>query len=247
MTDTPQLLVVGPTTSTLRYALAKARDAVVVDDTPVVVTVLVAPGEVPALERRLASLDVPPDVTVDIVGVPDILAAVRERAGDVEQVLAGHEVDVARIRDVVETPVELVPGGRRAHHRHLRHRVTSRRFVGTFLVSYAFYLLLGDPFSPFDLITGAAAAGVVAATLAPVVFETPPTVGRTLPRVARATLFLPYLLYEIVRANVAIAAVILNERLGAWDMLGVVVVMGGILAVQLSRQRPRPAPSAKPG
>jgi len=46
--------------------------------------------------------------------------------------------------------------------------------------------------------------------------------------------------------GVAIAAVILNERLGAWDMLGVVVVMGGILAVQLSRQRPRPAPPARP-
>ncbi|RBI76893.1 EamA/RhaT family transporter [Roseovarius sp. TE539] len=37
--------------------------------------------------------------------------------------------------------------------------------------------------------------------------------------------------------GVAIAAVLLGESLGANDMIGVVVIMGGILAVQLSRQR----------
>jgi len=37
--------------------------------------------------------------------------------------------------------------------------------------------------------------------------------------------------------GVAIAALILSEKLGAWDILGVLVVTGGILAVQLSRQR----------
>ena len=37
--------------------------------------------------------------------------------------------------------------------------------------------------------------------------------------------------------GVLIAALILSESLGLWDMLGVLVVMGGILAVQLSRQK----------
>ncbi len=37
--------------------------------------------------------------------------------------------------------------------------------------------------------------------------------------------------------GVLIAALILGESLGLWDMVGVVVVMGGILAVQLSRQK----------
>ncbi|MHA7850260.1 DMT family transporter [Roseovarius sp.] len=37
--------------------------------------------------------------------------------------------------------------------------------------------------------------------------------------------------------GVVIAAVILSESLGVWDMVGVVVVMLGILAVQLSRQK----------
>lgn len=37
--------------------------------------------------------------------------------------------------------------------------------------------------------------------------------------------------------GVAIAALVLNEKLGPWDILGVLVVTGGILAVQLSRQK----------
>lgn len=37
--------------------------------------------------------------------------------------------------------------------------------------------------------------------------------------------------------GVAIAALILDERLGALDLIGVAVIMAGILAVQLSRQR----------
>ena len=44
--------------------------------------------------------------------------------------------------------------------------------------------------------------------------------------------------------GVVIAAVILSERLGMWDILGVLVVTGGILAVQLSRQRQKPAGAA---
>lgn len=39
--------------------------------------------------------------------------------------------------------------------------------------------------------------------------------------------------------GVAIAAVVLSEELGAWDMIGVLIVTGGILAVQLSRQQQR--------
>src|SRR6056297_124543 len=37
--------------------------------------------------------------------------------------------------------------------------------------------------------------------------------------------------------GVAIAALVLSERLGPQDLIGVAVIMGGILAVQLSRQR----------
>ncbi|MCU4718779.1 Na+/H+ antiporter subunit E [Halapricum hydrolyticum] len=214
MADTSRLLVAGAAEPTLQYALAEARDAVVESGTPVEVVVLVDPDERAAVERRLGGLDVPPGVTVRVVDTADALAAIRARADDAEQILVDPgTLGPDAVREATETPIELAPAGRQTRHPRLRHRATTRRFVGTFLVSYAFYLLLGDPLDPFDLVTGAAAAGVVAATLAPVVFDTEPTVGRTLPRIARATLFLPYLLYEIVRANVAIAAVILSPSL----------------------------------
>lgn len=39
--------------------------------------------------------------------------------------------------------------------------------------------------------------------------------------------------------GVAIAALLLNEKLGALDLVGVIIITGGILAVQLSKQKPQ--------
>ncbi len=39
--------------------------------------------------------------------------------------------------------------------------------------------------------------------------------------------------------GVAIAAVLLNEKLGPLDLVGVIIITGGILAVQLSKQKPQ--------
>jgi len=39
--------------------------------------------------------------------------------------------------------------------------------------------------------------------------------------------------------GVAIAALLLNEKLGALDLVGVIIITGGILAVQLSKQTPQ--------
>ena len=97
--------------------------------------------------------------------------------------------------------------------RSLVHSGGPRRFFAVFLASYAFYLLLGDPLDPFDVVTGAVTASVVAAGFAPLLFSRPPTAGRTIPRLLRATLFLPYLLYEVTKANLAMAYVILHPDL----------------------------------
>lgn len=86
-------------------------------------------------------------------------------------------------------------------------------FLPTFVLSYGFYLALGDPTDPFDLVTGALSAGVVAVTLASVVIRPPSSAGTLAARIGRATLFLPYLLWEIGRANVDIASVILHPSL----------------------------------
>jgi multicomponent Na+:H+ antiporter subunit E len=87
------------------------------------------------------------------------------------------------------------------------------RFLATFLLSYGFYLALGDPFDPFDLVSGLGVAGAVAVLLSRTLFEEAPRLGRTLPRLARATLFVPYLLYEVAKANVAVSYVVLHPSL----------------------------------
>lgn len=81
-----------------------------------------------------------------------------------------------------------------------------------FALSFGFYLLLGD-LTAFDLATGAVSAAVVTLLLSRVAFAEEPSAGRTLPRVARAVLFGPYLVWEILRANVGLAAVLVDPRL----------------------------------
>jgi multicomponent Na+:H+ antiporter subunit E len=91
-------------------------------------------------------------------------------------------------------------------------RGTARRILGTGAVAYGFYLALGDPTSPFDLATGLVSALVVAGVLGRVTFERSPSV-ETLGSLARSVFFLPRLLAAVVRANLALAAVVLDPRL----------------------------------
>jgi multicomponent Na+:H+ antiporter subunit E len=86
------------------------------------------------------------------------------------------------------------------------------RAVATFALSFGFYLALGDPTDPFDLVTGAVSGLVVTAVLSGVVFERSPS-RRTLASALRAVVFLPYLLVAVVRANLGVAATVLDPRL----------------------------------
>jgi multicomponent Na+:H+ antiporter subunit E len=86
------------------------------------------------------------------------------------------------------------------------------RTGGTAVVAYGFYLALGDPTDGFDLATGLVSALLVAAVLGRVTFERSPTVG-TLATIVRAAVFLPRLLWAVVRANLSLAAVVLHPRL----------------------------------
>ena len=91
-------------------------------------------------------------------------------------------------------------------------RAEAVRTVATGLVAYAFYLALGDPTDPFDLATGAVSAVAVAWVLGEVTFERTPS-RETFLAVVRAAVFLPLLLVAVVRANLSLAAVVLDPRL----------------------------------
>lgn len=108
--------------------------------------------------------------------------------------------------------VERAAVGRRVRRSPVAFAPTPRRVATTFGLALAFYLALGDPTDPFDLVTGVLSAGIVAAVLSRVVLESDPT-RETLGSVLRAALFLPYLLYAVVRANLAMAYVVLHPSL----------------------------------
>ncbi|GAB3035849.1 monovalent cation/H+ antiporter subunit E [Natronobiforma cellulositropha] len=118
-------------------------------------------------------------------------------------------------RELATTDLEFeeAPVERPARHERLVGPGSRSRLVTMFLISYGFYLVLGDPFYPFDLITGAAVAGIVAITLSHVTFTTAPTLVGSPLRTIRFALYIPYLLVEIIRANVAIALVILRPSM----------------------------------
>ncbi|WP_434522427.1 monovalent cation/H+ antiporter subunit E [Halorubrum sp. AS12] len=109
--------------------------------------------------------------------------------------------------------VETAPVDRPTRRERFRTEATTGRFVALFGLSLAFYLLLGDPTYWFDAVTGVATAAVVSITLSRVSLDSTPAIPRTPMRIARGLVYVPVLLYEILKANLVVARVILDPRL----------------------------------
>ena len=105
------------------------------------------------------------------------------------------------------------PVERSARHERLVGNLSAGRFVAVFAISLGFYLVLGDPFYWFDWVTGVAVAGIVSASLAHVTYTNAPRRIQSPLRTIRFALYIPYLVYEIVKANVAISLVILRPSM----------------------------------
>ncbi|WP_340099122.1 monovalent cation/H+ antiporter subunit E [Salinibaculum salinum] len=119
------------------------------------------------------------------------------------------EVELARETTVsveeapVEHPTRRVP---------LLRQQTAVGVGALFGLSFIFYQVLGGTFDLFDIVTGTISATIVAVSLARVSLNRRPN-GNSLARLGRGMIYIPYLLYEIVLANIVVAAVILNPRL----------------------------------
>ena len=109
--------------------------------------------------------------------------------------------------------VETAPVDRPTRRERFRTEATTGRFVALFGLSLAFYLLLGDPTYWFDAVTGVASAAVVSITLSRVSLDSNPAIPRTPMRIVRGLIYLPVLLFEILKANLVVARVILDPRL----------------------------------
>ncbi|WP_440991859.1 Na+/H+ antiporter subunit E [Haloarchaeobius baliensis] len=108
--------------------------------------------------------------------------------------------------------VERAPVGRQVVRPPIALARSRRRQLATFGLALGFYLTLGDPTRPFDVATGLVSATVVTLVTGRLTFAAEPSVA-SLRRLARASVFVPYLLFAVVRANLAMAAVVLHPRL----------------------------------
>lgn len=129
--------------------------------------------------------------------------------GSTAPLLQPLERELARVNLAFEeAPVE-----RSARRERLAGTGSLSRFVSLFGISFAFYLILGDPTYWFDLVTGTAVGLIVAFTLSHVTFTTAPTFPSSVFRTARFAVYVPYLVFEIVKANLLISLVILRPSM----------------------------------
>jgi multicomponent Na+:H+ antiporter subunit E len=242
MSDANDLVVIvgehGHLRDYVRYALREGRDAA--QEHPVTARFVVPVGYGPDALRRPAAAALRDRIDAVVAAESlgrlaveaSLLSLEGDRAGQrVASLVAGLPRTATRVvlqptfeeftagavaaalADRSPAPtVEVAPVERRLLRPPVAFPPSARRAVATFGVSYAFYLALGDPTDPFDVVTGLLAAGVSTAVLSRVSFERDPTLA-SVGRVARAALFLPYLLYAVVRANLSMAAVVLHPRL----------------------------------
>lgn len=91
--------------------------------------------------------------------------------------------------------------------------LTGRRFATVFALAFGFYLVLGSPTYWFDLVTGVASATIVATVLGRISLDNEPAFPATAIRIFRHVLYVPVLLFEITRSNIAVSRVILSPSL----------------------------------
>ena len=141
-------------------------------------------------------------------------------------------VELARDRGLT---IEEAPVEPRARRTPLVRRSSPLQLGVLFGLAFVFYQALAGAFTVFDLVTGAVSATIVAVALSRVTFTRDPTWNTPL-RLARMALYVPYLLFEIVKANIQIAAVILHPRLPVEPRLTTIrpAVWGGLPVTTLA-------------
>lgn len=118
------------------------------------------------------------------------------------------EVELARS----DLEIEQAPVERPTRTTSISRATSIYKYVAVFLSAFGFYIALGS-LTTFDLLTAGVSAGVVATVLAPVVTRGDPSLVRGVTQLLRLVPYSLYLLWEIAKANLAIAYVVLHPSL----------------------------------
>jgi len=156
-----------------------------------------------------------PDDFVDVLDAYAADHALDRVVVDPEYAFAGQNALVRPLeRELREAGLAVTeaPVDRPTRRARIVREATPARFAAVFGGSFLFYTILAGGLNGFDLATGAVTAAVVATTLSSVSLDGDPTLRETPRRIARGAVYAPVLLFEIVKANVVVAAVILDPR-----------------------------------
>ncbi|MFB6303358.1 MAG: monovalent cation/H+ antiporter subunit E [Haloferacaceae archaeon] len=187
----------------------------------------------------------------DARGVERIVVDPEFRPGGSVPLLQSFEAELAdRGFSVEEAPVT-----RRTRRQLPFTEIGLPEFLTVFAASFLFYLALGGwhVTDTFELATGLVTASVVTVTLASISIKEAPRIGRSLRTLGRLAAYTPVLLWEITKANVALAYVVLHPSLpidarfvefdaAVWGDLPVttlansITLTPGTLTVDVSRQ-----------
>ena len=144
-------------------------------------------------------------------------------ANDVDSVLLDPEFNPSGMTPLLpplETELEragidaeVAPVDRPTRRFPVLRRASLGQFVVLFGWAFGFYLLVGGTLSTFDLATGAISALVVASLLWRISLSGFVNVRQLVGRLVRMAVYAPFLLWEIAKANVQIAYVVLHPSL----------------------------------
>jgi multicomponent Na+:H+ antiporter subunit E len=109
--------------------------------------------------------------------------------------------------------VESAPVTRRARRSPLQVRSTLPQLAVLFGAIFGFYLLTAGTISQFELLTGAVTAALVAFIFSRISLSGRQSVPQLFVNLGRIALYVPYLLWEILKANFSVAYIILHPSL----------------------------------
>ncbi len=107
---------------------------------------------------------------------------------------------------------EEAPATRRIQRSPFPETLNVRAFLATFGISAVFYLVLAGDLTGFNLVTGGLTGLVAASLFSRLLFPAAPTM-QTPARFLRFLKYIPFLIKEVIEANIHIAALILHPRM----------------------------------
>lgn len=154
------------------------------------------------------------DVLLDYARDQDLPLIVLDpefKPGPSASILVPLEAELERASEIEyrEAPVERSVVGRGL----LGQQFELVNFLTLFGLSYLFYLVLGGFAGTFDYVTGAVSATIVATVLSTVSFDRPIRPVHTLKTSVRWLVYVPFLLWEIAKANLQVVYIVLHPSL----------------------------------